>query len=136
MCAVSATQAFYAQNQDEISLWTASHPDVYIMSSENYNSLSESTRTKISDLVIVYEGKLTLEKLQAFDQEKSVGSAGTDYRKNSDAQEIKDWLGENQDVKIVKRSVYNSLSEEDKSYYAGALILIGEKLTVEDIRNY
>lgn len=136
MCAVSAAQAFYAQNSDEISLWAASHPDVYIMSSENYNSLSEDSRTKINDHVVVYNETLTIEKLQAFDQEKSYTIEEPIYGKGSDAQELKDWRGFNPDVKIVTHSAYNAMSEEDKSYYVGALILIGEKLTIEDIRNY
>lgn len=57
---------------------------------------------------------------------------------HTDDQFIKDWLGYNQQVKIVTRSYFESLNEERKQVYIdyNCLILAGEKITIWDIKNY
>ncbi len=56
----------------------------------------------------------------------------------SDAMEIKTWLAEHRGIKIIPQSLYNQMDAEKQSLYqdSGALILIGDEITLEDIRNY
>lgn len=136
--ALVAHVSSFAQTSPEISAWMSSHPDVYVMSSSNYNATSSDFREQLADKIIVYSGELTIEVLEAYDSDKSYNSADTHAGKDSDAMEIKTWLGLHQDVKIITRSQFDSMSAETQQMYAnnGALILIGERITIQDIRNY
>jgi hypothetical protein len=135
-CALGATSFCIAQNTQEISKWAALHPDIYLVSSENYNSVSQEMKDKIGDNILVYEGKLTLEDIERFDQSKSMNKE-TPIRED-EAQEIKDWLGQHPDLKIIPRSFFDSLNATEQQVYVqhGTMILIGETVTLEDIRNY
>jgi hypothetical protein len=122
-CALGATSFCIAQNTQEISKWAALHPDIYLVSSENYNSVSQEMKDKIGDNILVYEGKLTNKETPIREDE---------------AQEIKDWLGQHPDLKIIPRSFFDSLNATEQQVYVqhGTMILIGETVTLEDIRNY
>ena len=52
--------------------------------------------------------------------------------------EIKKWLADHQDVKIISRSYFNSLSEDRRQVYIDnqVMILIGEVVTLKDIEDY
>jgi len=135
-CVLGVTASCIAQNSQEITKWVSLHPDVYLVSTENYNSVSQEMRDKIGSNILVYDGKLTMESIEHFDQSKSLNKE-TIIRED-EAQEIKNWLGQHPDLKIIPRSFYDSLTETEKQAYIlhGALILAGETITLEDIRNY
>ena len=106
------------------------------MSSETYNSTSQQLKDKLAGKVLIYDGELTMEVIEHFDQSKSMNKE-TPIRED-EAQEIKDWLGQHPDLKIIPRSFFDSLNATEQQVYVqhDAMILIGETVTLEDIRNY
>lgn len=126
----------FGQKSNDILTWTSLHPDVYLMSSETYNSTSQQLKDKLAGKVLIYDGELTMEVIEHFDQSKSMNKE-TPIRED-EAQEIKDWLGQHPDLKIIPRSFFDSLNATEQQVYAqhDAMILIGETVTLEDIRNY
>lgn len=138
LLATTASAYSNAQESTGIQSWAATHPDVYIVELQTYNSFTEDFKSKIDGNVVVYNGELNLELLESFDQMKSAQVNGDADIKGSGDEEIKEWLGAHADVKIIKRSYYNTCDAATQELYSqiGALILIGESLTLEDIRNY
>lgn len=142
MCAaciqVSYNEAF-GQSDSRIVTWVSTHPSVHIFSEANYNQLSSDFKSKLKDQVIVYKNELTFNDLMAFDElEKSDVVSSQTVVKDKDAQIIKNWLGTHPDIKIIKQSEFQAMTEERQIMYQSveALILIGEYITLEDISNY
>lgn len=138
LLAATTPHASFSQSNPEVASWVANHPNVYIISFDNFQKMSEARKEQLKDQMIVFQGELKMEQLMAYSAEKSLNEAGTVLTKDQDAQELKDWLSAYSDVKIIKRSVFDNMSSGDQTMYLqqNALILIGEKLTVQDIRNY
>jgi len=134
MCACASA---FGQTSDNLSSWASQHPDVYLISFENYNLLSQEMKDKLGTNILVYNGSLTMEAIESFEQTKSIPNEKPSTEV-ADGQEIKNWLGQHPDVKIVSRSVYSSSDATAQQAYVeyGALILIGETITLEDIHNY
>ncbi len=134
MCACASA---FGQTSDNVSSWASQHPDVYLISFENYSVLSQDMKDKLGTNVLVYNGSLTMENIEAFEQTKSIPSEKPSSEV-ADGQEIKNWLGQHPDLKIVPRSLYNSSDATTQQAYLehGAMILIGETITLEDIHNY
>ena len=130
--------ASFSQNNSEVARWTANHPNVYIISYDNFQKMSEARKEQLKDQIIVFQGELKMEQLVAYSAEKSLDEPGTALSKDQDSQELKDWLAAYSDVKIIKRSVFDNMNVEDQTMYLQqhALILSGEVITVQDIRNY
>ncbi len=127
----------HAQNSSEIAAWMSQHPTTYVISEANYDKMSQARKDQLQDRIIVYKNEITIEQLVAHAPLKST-SAQSNTARDSDLAEIKEWLALNPDVKILQRSQYNSMTEADQTMYQEihALILIGEEITVQDIRNY
>jgi len=129
----------FGQNDPRIVTWVSTHPSVHIFSETNYNQLSSDFKSKLKDQVIVYKNKLTFDDLMAYDElEKSDVVSSQTVIKDKDAQIIKNWFVTHPDIKIIKQSEFQSMTEERRTMYQSvdALILIGEYLTLEDIANY
>jgi|SRR6218665_1623678 len=100
--------------------------------------MDQSIREKLAGQIIIYNGEITIEQLETYTQTKSSSTNKESDLKNNNAQELKDWLMTHSDVKIVPRSEYDNADEATKELYVqyGSLILIGEAITTQDIRNY
>lgn len=137
LMAALTPHASFSQSNSEIANWAANHPNVYIVSFDNYQKMPDVRKEQLKDQMIVFQGELKMEQLMAYNAEKSLNEPET-ATKEQDAQDLKDWLSTYQDVKIIKRSQFDSMSSGDQTMYLqqNALILIGERLTVQDIKNY
>lgn len=131
-----------AQESDQIEDWVKSHPDVYIISSENYATMPGSFKERLQDKTIVFNSKLTLQDIQNYESNHPPVS-GTHgdllpFTGMAESQEAKEWLADHQEVQVISRSYYNSLSSTEQAHYheVHAMILIGEILTMQDIYNY
>ena len=88
------------------------------------------------------EMKLTVEgKVKIIDENSGFTTENNDADNKSTSeneQALKNWLAENQHVKIVKRSEFNVASNTQQEIYLtnGTMVLIGERITYEDIINY
>jgi len=125
----------FAQSSD-VQKWTQSHPDVIFVES------SDATPEYLENLeannvqYVVYDHEISMLDIQDFEmQNKPVAIADLD---ETTAMEIKKWLAEHGSVKIIKRSIYNQMDSEKQDLYHtnGALILIGEEITLDDVNNY
>lgn len=135
--------AFYASGlhaQDErlaIQQWQSQHPTTLLISSDRYNALSDKERTALGTDYILFQDKITLALLQQSDAALKSAQTGKDNTaKDADLTFMKQWLGENQDVKIVPHSIFAAFSPEEQTPYLEhprCMILAGETLTVKDI---
>lgn len=132
-----AVTASYAQKNNEIASWMSQHPTAYVISEANYDKMSQARKDQLQDRIIVYKNEITIEQLVAYAPLKST-NVQPDPARDSDLAEIKEWLALHPDVKIIQRSQYNSMTNADQTMYQEihALILVGEAIAVQDIRNY
>jgi hypothetical protein len=127
------------QQDPRIVAWVSSHPSVYIFSEKNYEQLSSDYKSRLKGQVVLFKETLSFEDLIAYDgQEKTDEVSQQTVNKDEDTQMIKNWLAFHPDIKIVKQSEFQAMTAEQQNRYLsfGALILIGEHLTVQDITNY
>lgn len=127
------------QQDPRIVTWVSLHPSVYIFSEKNYGQLSSDFKSRLKDQVVVYKEKLTFDDLMAYEQSgKTVEVSQQTISKNEDIEIIKNWLAFHPDVKLIRQSEFQAMTEERKNLYLSleAMILIGEYITVEDIANY
>jgi hypothetical protein len=127
------------QQDPRIISWVSTHPSVHIFSEKNYGQLSSDFKSRLKNQVVIYKEKLTFDDLMAYEQlEKAGETSPHTISTDGDAQIIKNWLVYHPDVKLIKQSEFQAMTEERKSLYVSleAMILIGEYLTVEDITNY
>ncbi len=131
-----------AQDSEQISNWISTHPDVYIISSDNYSTISASFRDKIKDKVVVFDGQVTMEDLLKYEnytvnQEQSTNTTIV-FTGFAESQEAKEWMAAHPEITIISRSYFNSLNTNEQTAHINqrSMILIGEILTAEDIQNY
>jgi hypothetical protein len=132
----------YAQKNNVIN-FQKEHPEISFISLERFNSLSAEEITLFADNFVVFNSDIQSTDLSKFNFPPKLKSSdsgpinGTD--ESSDVfNQIKNWYSTHTDVKIVKRSEYNELSEANKIIYTNNhyLILIGETLTFLDTQLY
>jgi vacuolar-type H+-ATPase subunit F/Vma7 len=122
-------------NEPAIRQWQSQHPTVLLISSDRYEAMSEKERSMLGEY-IVFDDRITLGQLESYSAEQEKNNAGVVLLKEADANYVKQWRGQNQDVKIVPQSVFSSLEESRKQIYLDnprCLILSGEILTIKDI---
>lgn len=140
LCFQIATTKALGQQNSSISSWISAHPSVHIFSEKNYENLDQEFKSKLKGNIVIYHDKLTLDLLLAYDpMEKSEEVSSITYsRDDSNAQVIKEWLALNRDVKIIKQSEFQLMTEERKQFYQSmeVMVLSGEVITIEDIINY
>jgi len=136
--AIVFSQYSYSQNEDAIRQWQLAHPSTQLISSSRFSSLTDADKALLGTDYIVYREKVTIELLEA--SEAGVKSLNTSEEiiREDESDFIKIWLAEHSDIKILSRSQYTSFSPEEQQLYIEnhALILQGEKLTLQDIQNY
>ena len=132
--------------EDQITNWRRSHPTVAIMDQVDYSKLTDDQKSLIGNSVLLIDGKLTIEDIQAYEfahqqNIKSPESSEIDSRvaiSNEFSSEIKTWLFHHPGIKIISQSYYDSLTEQDRALYDHPMVLIisGKVVTIEDIGNY
>lgn len=134
LAAVFCTVALNAQTS-EVQQWAEANPTVLLIENADATpELLKSLDAKKADYII-YFNELTISDIEHF--ETKIKPVEVDIA-DKDAMEIKLWLAEHKDVKIIKRSFFDQLESSKQDLYesSGALILIGEEITLEDIHNF
>ena len=129
--------ACYSQ-QSEIADWQKKHPHILFVEQADYTPEFKAQLESLNREVIVYTDEITMDVINSYTsvfQEKTTLSNAV---RIEDLDAIKVWLSQNQDLKIVPRSVFNSESEsyQNEILESDALVLQGEKITLEDIEIY
>ncbi|GAB5416897.1 MAG: hypothetical protein Crog4KO_17640 [Crocinitomicaceae bacterium] len=121
---------------NEIQEWSNANPTVlFVESSDATTAYLENLEANNIDY-IVYDQEVSLSDITKFEaKNKPVSIADLD---ESEASEIKLWLSKHRDIKIIKRSLFDQMEASKQSIYLdqGALILLGEQITLEDINSY
>lgn len=120
----------------EVQEWTQANPSVMLVESNDATADYLENLDNNNVQYIVFEQEISMSDIAEFEAKyKPTPIADLD---ESEAMEIKVWLSEHRDVKIIKQSMYSQMDAQKQSLYAdsGALILLGEEITLEDIHNY
>lgn len=125
--------------QESVERWQEIHPDVLFFEQSVYDALSNEQQARLGDHIILYTETITLKDIQQYELNTNLAVKSTTIgieELNSD--EIKHWIGTHQDVKIITQSYFTSLTPADQLIYKqnGALVLEGELITLNDIKNY
>lgn len=123
--------------QQSVQEWQESHPNVLFIESSDYNALSENDQSFLKDF-IVYNTEISIEDIQLYESENLKSTVELTPEKISEGNEIKNWLGVHNGVKVIPNSYYAPLSDKDKTRFQNSnfLVLEGEVITLRDIENY
>lgn len=135
--------AFYSFSQkNEVENWQKNNPQVEFISQERFNSLSseELKILKKQEYIIFYE-QITESDINKYAASKGINGVNTKQYQSAgkpkgDAEFIKEWIEQNRDVKILKRSVFNSLQANEQELILNDnkhLILATDEITKEDL---
>jgi hypothetical protein len=127
-------------DQQAIQQWQSAHPTTLFISAERYHSLSTQEQQLLGSDLIIYQDKISLAVIEQYEAAtKSTNDQSNKPSKTEDLEIIKNWSANNPDVKIVKRSYFDSIPANQQQAYlddANCMILEGEWLTVKDIESF
>lgn len=127
----------FGQNES-VSTWIKVHPHVHIFSQEDFDQLSEDKQQRIANSTIVIQStELSWSDIVAFEWKQV--HKGTAYSIDPEhAEEIKFWIAEHPNTKVLTREYFDQLSTERKQQYLQyELLIVGENtLTLSDIERY
>ena len=88
--------------------------------------------------ILLFDGELTMGDIEKYEAAKMQTIVSKIQYAENFTGELKSWVFEHPDVKIIRRSRYNSLStaQQEKHEQAGTLVLKGEVLTLKDVQYY
>ncbi len=135
--ALNASAVFAQTEQQSIQQWQSAHPTTLFISAERYNSLSTQEQQLLGSDVIIYQDKISMALIEQHEAHtKSTNDQSYKPGKTEDQAIIKNWSANNPGVKIVPRSMFDTIEPERQQFYLedpNCLILEGEWLTVKDI---
>ena len=123
---------------NEVGEWQKKHPTVIFVQEQDYTpELAEKFSAK-NIQVLVYAEEITMKLIDAYASDLAQQTNSALIERSDDGNQIKAWLAENQGLKIVPRSLFDEQDEKLQNLLldSDALILSGEKLTLQDIENY
>jgi hypothetical protein len=121
---------------NEIQQWAEANPSVLLIENQDATTLYLENLESNNVQYIVFNQEISLSDIAEFEiMHKPTDIAALDP---SAALKIKTWIANHREVKIIKRSVYDQLDASKQSMYdnLGALVLIGEEITLEDISSF
>jgi hypothetical protein len=123
---------------EKIAEWQRIHPNVIFIEKNDFTPEFEEKLSALNQEFILYQGEISINEINSYETKAYEKSTAGQIRQDGGNQEIKDWLGQNQTIKIVPRSYYDSTTNDERDLLLSinALILAGEKLTITDIYNY
>ena len=128
-CVISQTNA--------MGKWQQQHPEVECISYETFNALSEKERAQLSKVpLLLFFGELNENDINLFAAKH--GLKGVKPAQSPEAErEVKEWLVNHREVKIVKRSEFLKETEnvqEELLKCSHCLVLKGEVVTLDDVQ--
>ncbi len=127
----------YSQ-QSEIADWQKKHPHVLFVEQGDYTPEFKAQLDAFNREVIVYDNEITMDVIEAYASQTYEKTTLYSTERINEAYEIKVWLSQHPDLKIVPRSLFSEQSEKDRDFLidSGVMVLNGEKITLQDIENY
>ncbi|MES2587493.1 MAG: hypothetical protein V4622_00850 [Bacteroidota bacterium] len=138
-CFIIETNLF--SQTSTITTWIKNNPEVTFIESKNLQNFSDSEISKLNTKLIVFDSEIKEEDIMKFDKNFSTENSNIIVQASASktqSQEVKDWKNQNPFVKVVPQSVYKNSSQEIRAEYHAnnCMILFGEELTEEDVKNY
>lgn len=132
---VFSFSSFGQTSPEMIEIWQRNHPTVTFISQASFDALSKDKKKLLGESYIVFDGKMTSEQINT--QLKSLKSNTPNVPFSYDdpnAQLIKDWLGENSHIRIIKGELMEAKNIDVEK--PNTLVYYGEFLTLKDIQDY
>ncbi len=129
--------ASYAQT--DISIWQETHPEITFIEQADFNQLTDDQKVLIQKSTIVYNQEIKQSDILAFENKKQSQHPNAIFNYSDlHAQEIKNWLGQNQEIIKIQQSEFDNLSMDRQAELieAKALVYSGNFLTLNDIISY
>lgn len=125
----------------DIASWQQTHPQILFIEVNDLNHMEDDVIASLGDNVIIYQEEITYSDIEAFEFQSKSNSQEAEVingKDDAELQFIKEWMARNPDIKLIKRSYFDSLDAARKKVYKqpNALILIGERITSKDIHLY
>jgi hypothetical protein len=141
MLMILSSFSIFCQGQ-KVQEWQEHHPDVVFIEHNDFSDFSIEQAELLGDKIIVYNTTISMADISLYES-----AVKTNFAENTAVQiasdlegslDVKTWLAQNRTVKILKRSFFDSLSQERRDIYinANAMILFGENITLADIQAY
>lgn len=128
----------FAQDSD-IKSWQNSHPEIVFIEQLDYDNLSEEKKSLFNANAIIYTEEIKYTDILAFENQKQLKHPNSLFNYNDpNAQDIKNWLGINKHLTIIRQSKFDSLSSEkqEELIQVQAMVYNGDFLTLNDINSY
>jgi hypothetical protein len=132
----------FSQNNQGIIEWQKNNPDVLIIEKNDASSeLIEKLNSK-GVKYIIFDNELKETDILNYSNN---GSLKKDYYqidgfnvRMEEAQFVKEWFASHSDIKVFTNSSINEFTSDEIDYYKSinALILEGELITMQDLKNY
>jgi hypothetical protein len=131
----------FSQTSAEIAEWQALHSAVFFIEESDATEELIEKLTLSGKQVVIYSEEIKFSDLtDVHSTELKGGFYQIDgYLVNSsDADFVKNWMGTHQEIKLFTKSAADLLSEEEINAYSSieALFLLGEIITLTDLKNY
>jgi translation initiation factor IF-2 len=141
-CLLIINSFAFSQNNNEIIEWQKNNPDViFIEKNDASNDLIEKLDTK-GIKYIIFNNEVQESDILNF---TSTNSLKSDYYhldgfnvRMEEAQFVKEWFASHTDIKVFTKSAILAFSPDQIENYRliDALILEGEIITMQDLKNY
>lgn len=133
----------YIAQKEEIIHFQKLHPEVSFIAKDRYLLFTNTEIQLLKNNYVLFEGNIEKSDLAEYEERtgnktKSIGTTNQTEMSDEQTAFVKIWLANHPQVKVVKHSEYEALSEDDKIVYVNnhCLILIGEIVTLTDIQLY
>lgn len=116
--------------------WIKSHPEVALIEHSDFFQFSQDDLLQFDHGYIVFSNKVTSDDIAAFlDNEKTLHK---DPVVNENKEYISEWLIQNPNIKIVKRSEFeaSTINQQEEYIKSNCLILRDEVISIVDINNF
>ena len=128
------------QAQDiNINEWQSNHPEVIFIEQNLYVSFTEEQQNTLGQNIIVFDAQIQVEDIEFYQihRHSELTSALFEYS-DQNAALIKNWLGQNSQVEVIRSQEFDALTSEDQSKLIqnDALILTKEYLTLDKVAEY
>ena len=125
----------------EVQKWQEENPHVLFIEATDFSNIGEEKKALLGNDIIIYSQNISIQDINSYTASKAEAKTASKSLVDSNspsANEIKNWLAKNSNLKIIHNSYYSSLTHGEQQVYleSNALIYYGEHLTIDDIKQY
>lgn len=138
-CILAQASLGQSPQDNPVAQWQKIHPNVLFVEKSDFTTELQTRLQTLKKEFIVYDQEITMELINSYypSSIQKAAELDSDDRVN-EAESVKIWVGQHRDVKIVPRTLFEAqdAAEQDAVTSAGAMVLQGETITLQDIEIY